>query len=186
MRILLLLLVLVSTASAQDCDLSLSAGASNMDLSAQAAQQEKWGAASYYSDDAFAALLVAAYSYCEGEKVEWARQQLVELRNIDGRVNCAYHSTQANVASIRSKLAFEKIGDPQQALRHAEDSAFYIEEALKWCAFSSEKIDAILGAKEATIESIKQIENYIEEFGVEESSELGVEFNMRFKLNNGH
>ena len=180
MRILFLLLVLVSTAYAQDCDSTLTAGAANMELTVMSAQKEKWDAAAYYSEEAFAELLDAAYSYCEGEKQEYARQQLVELRDIDMRVNCAYHSTQANVASVRSKLAFEKIGDPGQALRHAEESAFYIEESLKWCVFSSEKIEAILGAKQATIESIKQIENYIEEFGAEE-----IKFNIEFKLN-GH
>ncbi len=181
MRIVLLLLVLGSAANAQDCDLSLIAGSANMDLSVAAAQEEKWSAAAYYSEEAFAALLIAAYSYCEGEKINLAHQLLEELRDIDGRVNCAYHSTQANVASIRSKLAFEKLEDPHQALRHAKESAFYIKEALKWCVFSQEKIDAISGAKRATIETIKQIEDYIEEFGEESITE----FSMKFKLN-GH
>lgn len=187
MRTLFLLLVLGSTAYAQDCDSTLSVGAANIDLTVLAAQKEKWDAASYYSDVAFYAFLEAAYSYCEGDKAEFAHQQLVELRNVDGRVNCAYHSTQANVASIRSKLAFEKIGDPYQALRHAEESAFYIKEALKWCTFSSEKIDAITGAKETIIISIERIKDYIKEFKIEEYKieETSVKFDIEFKLD-GH
>ena len=183
MRIVFLLLVLSSAAYAQDCESTLSVGAANIDLAVFAAQQEKWDAASYHSDVAFHAFIGAAYSYCESEMAELAHQRLVELRDVDGRVSCAYHSTQANVASIRSKLAFEKLEDPHQALRHAEESAFYIEEALKWCVFSQEKIDAISGAKQATIETIKQIEDSIEEFEVESSK---IEFNIEFKLNDGH
>ena len=129
------------------------------------------------------ALLDAAYSHCEGEKQEYAHQQLAELRKIDVQVNCAYHSTFANVASIRSKLAFERLDDPHQALRHAEDSAFYIDEALKWCKYAPEKTKAIQGAKESMIIVIKQIKNYIEEYEIEDSS---VEFNMKFKLEHGH
>jgi len=184
MRILFILLAFSSVASAQDCDSALAAGAANMELTVSAAQKEKWDASAYYSNDAFVALLDAAFTYCEGEKQEFAHQQLVELRKIDVQVNCAYHSTFANVASIRSKLAFERLDDPHQALRHAEDSAFYIDEALKWCKYAPEKMEAIQGAKESMIIVIKQIKNYIEEFGVEESS--GVEFNMKFKLEHGH
>ncbi len=145
------------------CDQYLKDAIRNTSISISATQSDEWDAAFYYSDQAWAVLLIAT-SYCEDvpEKLATAKQYLEEHREIEEKLICSYHAAEASKRISAAKLAFTEIGDYKDALIDARWGMYYLGESVKRCAYDPEKVEKLLTVMGEGYKLVDLIEDIID------------------------